>query len=48
MIKVERDVCSICGHEVEITLDGDRFCNSCGWLDEFDECARGGKNREKH
>jgi len=37
MIKAERDICYICGQDVEKTLDGDRFCNKCGWLDEGDE-----------
>ena len=37
MIKAERDICYICGHNVEKTMDGDRFCSQCGWLDECDE-----------
>lgn len=37
MIKVERDICFMCGQDVERTMDGDRFCNKCGWLDDFDE-----------
>jgi hypothetical protein len=37
MIKSERDICYICGQDVEMTLDGDRFCAKCGWLDECGE-----------
>jgi anaerobic ribonucleoside-triphosphate reductase len=37
MTKAERDTCYICGQNVERTLDGDMFCNKCGWFDEFDE-----------
>jgi len=37
MIKAERDICYICGEDVERTMDGDRFCSKCGWLDECDE-----------
>jgi len=51
MIKAEQDICSICGQDVEKTLDGDRFCNKCGWLDEYDEyekVIRGGQNRKKY
>ena len=40
MIKAERDICFICGQDVERTLDGDRFCNKCGWLDDFDEYGK--------
>lgn len=36
MIKAERDICSICGQDVEVTLDGDKFCNKCGWVDELE------------
>jgi hypothetical protein len=37
MIKAERDICYICGQDVGRTMDGDRFCSKCGWLDECDE-----------
>jgi len=37
MIKAEQDLCSICGQDVETTMEGDKFCNKCGWVDEFEE-----------
>lgn len=37
MTKSERDICYICGQEVERTPDGDRFCSKCGWLDEYNK-----------
>jgi anaerobic ribonucleoside-triphosphate reductase len=37
MIKSKRDICTICGRDVEKSTDGDRFCNKCGWVDEYDE-----------
>lgn len=36
MMKAEQDICSICGQDVEKTLNGDRFCNKCGWVDEYE------------
>jgi anaerobic ribonucleoside-triphosphate reductase len=46
VIKAERDICSICGQDVEKTLDGDRFCNKCGWVDEYEGNERF-KNRTR-
>ena len=37
MIKAEKDTCLICGRDVDRTMDGDRFCAKCGWVEECDE-----------
>jgi len=47
MTKAERDICYICGQDVERTIDGDRFCSKCGWLDEFNGCKSMGWSESK-
>ena len=37
IMKAEKDTCLICGRDVERTMDGDRFCAKCGWVEECDE-----------
>ena len=34
MIRIQPDICFICGQDVETTLDGERFCKKCGWIEE--------------
>ena len=31
---IKKDKCSLCGNEVQMTLDRERFCASCGWIED--------------